>query len=204
MRGVYGKAGGKDFDRSWRNDPEKSGGGILLDQGIHMLDLFHDFCGEFDEVKSFIGRQYWNVPVEDNAFAMMRNERGQVATIHSSATQWRHMFRLEIYLEKGFLALNGILSSTMTYGRESLTVARTHFDEDGYPSPNPEETISYFEEDRSWEKEMEEFVRCIKNDEPIKIGTPAHASAAMKAVERIYNGDPSLSKAQRSEEVVET
>ncbi len=189
MRGVYGKAGGKDFDHNWRNDPKKSGGGILLDQGIHMLDLFHDFCGEFDDVKSFIGRQYWNVPVEDNAFAMLRNARGQVATIHSSATQWRHTFRLEIYLEKGFLSLNGILSSTMTYGRESLTVARTHFDDNGYPNPNPEETISYFEEDRSWEKEMEEFVTAIGEDREIVIGTPEHALAAMRAVERIYKSD---------------
>ena len=191
MRGVYGKAGGPEFDKNWRNDPAKSGGGILLDQGIHMIDLMHDFCGEFDEVKSFIGRQYWNVPVEDNAFALMRNNNGQVAMLHSSATQWRHTFRLEIYLEKGLLSLTGILSSTMTYGKESLVVARNQLDDNGYPLPNPEETVSYYEDDRSWDKEMAEFLGAVRDDKPISIGTIDQAIAAMKAVHSIYAADPS-------------
>lgn len=195
MRGVYGKAGGPEFDKNWRNDPVKSGGGILLDQGIHMIDLMHDFCGEFDDVKSFIGRQYWNVPVEDNAFALMRNANGQVAMLHSSATQWRHTFRLEIYLEKGLLALTGILSSTMTYGKESLVVARTQLDENGYPLPNPEETVSYYDNDRSWDKEMAEFLDAVRENKPIGIGTIDQAIAAMKAVQSIYAADSSWNPA---------
>ena len=111
MRGVYGKAGGPGYDNNWRNDRGLSGGGILIDQGIHMLDLFRYFCGEYDEIKSFIGCSYWQVDVEDNVFAILRNSKtGQTAMIHSSATQWRHKFLLEVYMEKGYLEIDGILS----------------------------------------------------------------------------------------------
>lgn len=193
MRGTYGKAGGPEYDQNWRNDPDKSGGGILLDQGIHMIDLFHSFCGEFNEVQGMVGCQYWQVPVEDNAFALMRNDAGQVAMLHSSATQWRHTFRLEIYLEKGFLKLEGILSSTMTYGKESLVIARCQYDKSNYPLPNPEETVTYYDHDLSWEREMDEFVTSIHANEPVKVGTVDHALAAMRAVYAIYGADANWS-----------
>lgn len=190
MRGVYGKAGGPGFAENWRNNPAKSGGGILLDQGIHMLDLFHNFAGEFDEYQSLVGRQFWDIPVEDNAFALMRNKYGQVAMLHSSATQWRHTFRLEIVMEKGLLSLNGILSSTMTYGKESLTVARNTVDHNGDPLPNPSETINYYDDDHSWSREIDEFVSAIRGDGAITIGTVEDALAAMRAVHSIYKASP--------------
>lgn len=190
MRGVYGKAGGPGFAENWRNDPAKSGGGILLDQGIHMIDLFHNFAGVFDEYQSFVGRQYWDIPVEDNAFALLRNASGQVAMLHSSATQWRHTFRLEIVMEHGLLSLNGILSSTMTYGKESLTVARNDVDRNGDPLPNPSETINYYDNDQSWSREIDEFVGAIRGDGAITIGTVDDALAAMRAVHAIYQASP--------------
>ena len=75
LRGVYGKSGGSDFESSWRNDPEVGGGGILLDQGIHMLDLFRFFCGDFEEVVGMRTTSFWNVPAEDNAFVLLRAEQ---------------------------------------------------------------------------------------------------------------------------------
>ena len=67
LRGLYGKSGGKNFDKSWRNDFKISGGGILLDQGIHMLDLFNYLLGGFTSVKSFLSNGHWGFDVEDNA-----------------------------------------------------------------------------------------------------------------------------------------
>lgn len=191
MRGVYGKAGGTNYNQSWRNNPAYSGGGILIDQGIHMLDLFLHFAGGFDEVKSFVQRQFWTeVPVEDNAFALLRNSEGVVATLHSSATQWRHVFKLELYLEKGFLSVDGILSASGTYGTEVLTVAVTRRDADGLPTPNPELQQTSFTSDLSWDKEVAEFHRAIVDNAPVAHGSSKDAQAVMSLVERIYEADP--------------
>jgi len=190
MRGIYGKAGGPGYDNNWRNNRDLSGGGILIDQGIHMLDLFRYFCGEFNEVKSFVGCSYWPVGVEDNVFAILRNSAtGQTAMIHSSATQWRHKFLLEIYMEKGYLEIDGILSSTRTYGRETLKIARCIFDENKYPLPNPQETLTFYDSDNSWVEEINEFVNCIINDKPISNGGVDDAVETMNLVHRIYSDD---------------
>ena len=92
IRGIYGKAGGPLHDTNWRNQPEISGGGILIDQGIHMLDLVRVFCEDFTDIHSFITHSYWNVGVEDNAFVIMKNTAGQLAMVNSSAKHWRHQF----------------------------------------------------------------------------------------------------------------
>ena len=92
-RGIYGKAGGLAFEKDWRSDKSLAGGGILLDQGIHMLDLLRYFLGDFIEVKSFVEKLYWKKSdLEDNAFVLMKTGDGKVAMIHSSATQWKHKF----------------------------------------------------------------------------------------------------------------
>ena len=189
LRGVYGKGGGNDYDRNWRNQRDVSGGGILIDQGIHMVDLFRFFCGEFEEVKSFIGEHFWPVGVEDNAFVMMRNHQGQVGMLHSSATQWKYMFSLDIYLEKGYITISGILSSTRNYGVETLKIARCLYDEGGYPLPNPEESINYYDEDNSWALELEEFVTSIEQGAQVKVGSVQEAYQTMCLIEHIYAAD---------------
>ncbi len=191
VRGVYGKGGGSHYDLNWRNNKDMSGGGILIDQGIHMVDLFRLFCGDFDDVKAFIGEHYWPVGVEDNAFVIMRNAQKQVGMLHSSATQWKYLFQLEIYLEKGYINISGILSSTMNYGTETLRIARCLYDEKGYPLPNPEESISYYEQDNSWMLELEEFMTCIEKDTPIKVGSCSEACKTMELIEKIYAADQS-------------
>jgi len=189
LRGVYGKGGGSRYDKNWRNQRDISGGGILMDQGIHMVDLFRLFCGDFEEVKSFIGQHYWPVGVEDNAFVMMRNSRGQVGILHSSATQWKYMFSLEIYLEKGYITISGILSSTRNYGVETLKIARCLYDEQGYPLPNPQESINYYDEDASWKLELEEFISCIEHNTPVQVGSSQEAYQTMCLIEQIYSAD---------------
>ena len=198
MRGVYGKAGGPNYSRNWRNDPEQSGGGILIDQGIHMLDLFQMFAGRFTDVQSFVQRKFWtDVPVEDNAFALMKNADGIVASVHSSATQWQHTFRLELYLRNGFISVDGILSASGSYGTEVLTVALNRLDATGSPIPNPEQQELRFTEDRSWDKEIAQFHAAVVTGVPLECGTSQQALDVMELVEAIYAADPEWSAARR-------
>ena len=186
MRGVYGKAGGIQFENNWRSDITKAGGGILLDQGIHMLDLFRYFVGDFSEIKSMVSTLYWKIPVEDNACALLRTPAGQIATIHSSSTQWKHKFSLEIALEDGYINLNGILSSTRSYGDETLTFARKQFEDTAFAFGKPREEMIYFDRDDSWKLELDEFVSAIKDDRPVRNGTIDDALAIMRLIEEVY------------------
>ena len=93
LRGVYGKAGSIDYDKNWRNYSKYSGGGILIDQGIHMLDLMRYFSNQnFIHVNSFVTTSYWDIDSEDNAFAIMQSKNKETAMLHSSATQGKHKF----------------------------------------------------------------------------------------------------------------
>ncbi|MFH1515760.1 MAG: Gfo/Idh/MocA family oxidoreductase, partial [bacterium] len=167
IRGIYGKSGGINYNKSWRNNKAISGGGILLDQGVHMLDLFRYFCGDFQHVKCFATNAYWNFELEDNAMVILSNDKGQNAMLHSSATQWRHTFHVTVILENGYLVVEGLLSKTGSYGREKLTVARRQFEDETEALGNPSEEITYFDRDLSWELEVDEFVKCIVQDKPV-------------------------------------
>ena len=188
MRGRYGKGVDKNFFKDWRSKKSTAGGGILMDQGIHMLDLLLMFARKFDEVKSFCSNLYWNLDIEDNVFALLRNREGIVASLHSTMTQWRHLFALEIFLERGYMVVNGVLSSTnsytTTYGKEVLTIAnnRSAAPQAGH---SHEERFVY-DEDGSWKDEIEEFVRCIKEDKPVEVGNTQDALKLMTLIEKIY------------------
>jgi predicted dehydrogenase len=186
LRGVYGKSGGDGFERSWRNDPAVGGGGILLDQGIHMLDLFRFFCGDFEDVMGMAGTSHWDIPMEDNAFVLLRNRHGQMAQLHSTATAWKHIFRLEIGLEHGYLAVTGLLSKTGSYGRETLLVGRRPRQGETAAVGNPREEMSYYDRDPSWDLEVQHFVDCIRRDQPVEKGTSLDALRVMEIVDRVY------------------
>ena len=186
IRGTYGKSGGEKFEQSWRNSLKIGGGGILLDQGIHMLDLMRYFCGEFNEVKGFVSNLFWKFEVEDNAFAIMKNRDNQIAMLHSSSTLWKHTFRLEIFLEKGYLIISGLLSKTGSYGREMLTIGKRQFESESFALGNPREEIIYFDQDRSWDLEVEYFLDCVKENKPITNSSSYDALKVMELVEEIY------------------
>ena len=190
LRGVYGKSRITPFTGNWRSERKYAGGGILLDQGIHMVDLMRLFCGEFLEVKSFISNDYWKKDVEDNAYAIMKDGKGRVAMIHSSTTQWQHRFTLDIALTGGFLELHGILSGTKSYGEEKLVIGRRNSLETG---ADREEVITYLE-DNSWRDEIDEFADAIVNGNGIINGTVEDALNTMKLVYRIYWADPAWRK----------
>ena len=157
IRCRYGHGGRSGYDREWRADPLKSGGGELLDQGIHALDLFRWFLGDFQDIYAALSSAFWRMPVEDNAFCTLRTPSGQVASLHASWTQWKNLFSFEVFGTDGYLAVEGLGGS---YGTEKLVVGKR-------PAQfgRPEEQIAeYPGDDGSWAAEWTEFIEAIRED----------------------------------------
>ncbi|MEO8034088.1 MAG: Gfo/Idh/MocA family oxidoreductase, partial [Acidobacteriota bacterium] len=155
------------------------------DQGIHMVDMMRLFAGDFEEIHSFVSNGYWHHDVEDNAYALMRTKSGIVAMLHSSATQWRHRFHLEIALTEGLLILSGILSGSKSYGAETITIAYKSADDAG----DPREVTTRYNQDNSWRDEIADFVTSILEDRPVVEGSSTEALKTMQLVYRIYCAD---------------
>jgi predicted dehydrogenase len=178
IRGRYGHGGRMGYDKEWRANPELSGGGETIDQGVHLIDLARWFLGDFTEIAGFAPTYYWNMPVDDNGFMMLKTPRRQVAFLHVSCTEWKNLFSLEIYGKAAKLHIEGLGGS---YGTERLSYYRM------LPGMGPPETTiwEYPMGDDSWRLEFAEFL------EDIRLGrTPAanlqDAKAALEVVERIY------------------
>lgn len=185
MRGRYGKEVDESYLETWRAKPEQAGGGIMLDQGIHMLDLFLYFCGGFDVVHALVSNLYWKIEgIEDNVFAILKNsETGVCASLHSTMTQWRYLFSLEIFLEGGALILNGLKTSSGVYGDEDLAIKRNNPDANGGFAH--EEHIVYHT-DVSWKAEISHFLDCIELGDPVREGDSLAALSLMKVMDKIY------------------
>ena len=178
IRAVYGKSKIITYNKNeWRAKKKYSGGGILIDQGIHLLDLLRYFNGDFLEIKSFISNKFWNHDVEDNAFAIMIDSKGVIASIHSSATQWQHKFMIEITLEKSLIILSGILSGSKSYGKEKLIIILRD---------QTSKRVNTFKKDLSWKLEIDEFADIILKNKKVEIGSSHDALKVMQMVEKIY------------------
>ena len=185
MRGRYGKSVSPDFFEDWRSQKKLAGGGIFLDQGIHMLDLFMHLVGKFDDVKSFVSNLYWKGDVEDNVFALFKNNKGQLASLHSTMTQWRHLFSLEIFLEHGYIALNGLKTRSNSYGEEKLTIAMNRTEAPAATWTDEEQHT--FSSDDSWERELTIFRDAILEDRPIDTCGVEDAIQLMEMVDKVYS-----------------
>lgn len=188
MRGRYGKSVDRSFYDNWRSKKELAGGGILIDQGIHMLDLFLHFGGDFDDVHAIVSNLYWKLDVEDNVFATLHNTKtGLIASLHTTMTQWRHLFSLEVFFEKGYMVLNGLKTSSETYGDELLTIAKNR---SAAPMATweDEERITYHV-DGSWASEIDEFFNAIDESRPVNIGNSRDALQLMRMIDCIYKNN---------------
>ncbi|NQT02649.1 MAG: Gfo/Idh/MocA family oxidoreductase, partial [Planctomycetes bacterium] len=185
MRGRYGKSVTEDYFNQWRAKKELAGGGILLDQGIHMLDLFMHFAGDFDSVKSEVSNLYWKLDVEDNAFVILKNsETGLTVSLHSTMTQWRHLFSFEVFMENGHIVLNGLITSSMSYGEEILSVSKRGSTIPAATWKN--EVRTKYLTDNSWRYEMDHFFNAIDNDQPVAIGNSEDALRLMRIIDKCY------------------
>jgi predicted dehydrogenase len=180
IRARYGHGARIGYEKEWRAKPEISGGGELIDQGIHLIDLSRWFLGEFQEVYGFPATYYWKMPVEDNAFLMLKTANGKVAWLHASWTEWKNLFSFEIYGEKGKLQIDGLGGS---YGIERLTWYKM------LPEMGPPQTTiwEYPFPDRSWRLEFEEFLNAI-TQKRVPLGNLYDAKAALEIVQRVYGG----------------
>jgi predicted dehydrogenase len=178
LRARYGHGGRVGYDQEWRANPVQSGGGELIDQGAHIIDLARWFLGDFVEVEGFAHTYYWNMPVDDNVFMMLRTVHKQVAFMHASCTEWKNTFSFELFGGAGKIDIAGLGGS---YGTERITCYRM------LPEMGPPETVSweYPMTDDSWEVELAEFFDDIKLDRVPAAGVD-DAIATLRIIERIY------------------
>ena len=178
IRGRYGHGGRVGYDREWRADPTLSGGGELIDQGVHLIDLAGWFLGDFARIEGHASTSFWDMPVDDNAFLNLRTAAGQTAWLQVSCTEWKNLFSLEIYGRTGKLHVEGLGGS---YGVERLTFHRM------LPEMGPPETTAweYPRGDDSWRLEIAEFFTDIRTGREPQPGL-REARAALAVVERIH------------------
>jgi predicted dehydrogenase len=178
IRGRYGHGGRIGYDREWRADPALSGGGELIDQGVHLIDLAASFMGEFSTVEGHAATYFWDMPVDDNAFLALRTAAGQTAWLQVSCTEWKNLFSFEIYFKHAKLHIEGLGGS---YGLERLYYYKM------LPQMGPPETViyEYPRPEDSWALELNEFLEDIRLK---RIPNPGlrEGKRTLEVVERIY------------------
>ncbi|MDY3555899.1 Gfo/Idh/MocA family oxidoreductase [Gemmata sp. JC717] len=177
-RGRYGHGGRVGYDREWRANPALAGGGELLDQGVHLIDLTRWFLGDVSSVSGFAGTFFWDMPVEDNGFLCTHHTGGPVGWLHASCSEWKNLFCLEIYGKTGKLQIDGLGGS---YGLERLAYYRM------LPQMGPPETTiwEYPGEDGSWNAEFRAFEAAVAG-RPGLGATLGDAVAALDVVAAVY------------------
>jgi len=190
VRGRYGHGGRPGYDREWRADPRRSGGGELIDQGVHLIDLAGWFLGDFESVVGSAHTYYWQMPVDDNVFLMLRTRPGQMAFLHASCTEWKNLFSLEVYGRRGKLHVEGLGGS---YGTERVACYRM------LPELGPPDTTiwEFPRGDDSWRAEFAEFAEDIRLNRQPEPGL-TEARKALSIVEQVYqaSGYPGGAKVQ--------
>jgi predicted dehydrogenase len=178
IRGRYGHGGRPGYDREWRADPKLSGGGELIDQGVHLIDLAGHFLGEFSVIDGHAATYYWDMPVDDNAFLSLRTATGRTAWLHVSCSEWKNLFSFELYFRRAKLQIDGLGGS---YGLERLAYYRMR------PEMGPPDTIifEFPRGDQSWAIELQEFLTDIREGRQPDPGIK-EAKAALRVVEAIY------------------
>ena len=178
IRGRYGHGGRKGYDREWRADPALSGGGELIDQGVHLIDLARWFLGNFSEIQGFAHTYFWDMPVDDNGFMLLKTEKQQTAFLHVSCTEWKNLFSMEIYGRDAKIHVEGLGGS---YGVEKLAFYKM------LPEMGPPDTTiwEFPRGDNSWKLEFDEFL------EDVRLGRTSSANLndareALRVVEKIY------------------
>jgi predicted dehydrogenase len=178
LRARYGHGGRIGYDKEWRANKAVSGGGELIDQGLHLIDLARLFMGDIEEASGYLPTLYWDMQVEDNAFVLLKHKGGKPSWLHATWTEWKNTFSLELQTRRLKLQVEGLGGS---YGTETLTVY-TMKPEMGPPDM---ERFEYKGADESWALEWKEFCAAVaEGREPRASGRDG--LAALEAAAKIY------------------
>jgi predicted dehydrogenase len=187
LRARYGHGGRPGYEREWRADPARSGGGELIDQGMHLLDLTHWLAGPLPLHSALLRTQFWDMSVEDNAVLILGKHglpTGPWAMLAVSWTEWKNLFSLEVFCRRAKLEVNGLVRS---YGTQRLRIYRMAPD----LGPPELEEIGYSSDDISWRAEWEHFIGAIESGEdPSLSGSLSDARYAWSRVEAAYATAP--------------
>jgi predicted dehydrogenase len=191
LRARYGHGGRLGYEREWRADPARSGGGELIDQGMHLLDLTHWFAGPLPLYSALLRTEFWDAPVEDNAALVLgepEGRQGPWAMLHVSWTEWKNLFSLELFCTTAKLEIDGLVRS---YGPQRLRIYRMR------PELGPPELeeITFEDIDTSWDREWEHFAEAISNGGKL-LGDLGDAHYAWSCVEAAYAQSPAYSRAR--------
>lgn len=178
IRGRYGHGGRVGYEKEWRCMPEVSGGGELIDQGSHLIDLARWFMGDLTLDYAHVPTLFWDVKVDDNCFLALRGAGQSIAWLHATWTEWKNTFSFEIAGRDGKLTVDGLGGS---YGLERLTFHRM------LPEMGPPETSiwEYPFPDRSWEAEMAEFAAAVAEGRQ-PVGNIHDAVAMHRIIDQAY------------------
>ena len=182
IRCRYGHVGREGYEKEWRGNTEMAGGGQLMDQGVHIIDLFRWFLGDFKEAVGFVNTYHWDIkPLEDNAFALLRTDKGQTASLHVSWTQWKNLFSFEIFGQEGYFLVDGLGGS---YGTEKLIYGKRPISNE----PFKQEVTEFTAGDNSWNFEWQDFVGAIRDGrQPLANGNDG--LQAIKIANAIYDSN---------------
>ncbi len=179
LRSRYGHGGRLGYEKEWRADLDKSGGGELIDQGPHLIDLSRKILGEFEEVHGTVHTYFWDMEVDDNAFLTLTTSEEKVAFLHVSCTEWKNTFSMEVYGKKGKAHISGLGGS---YGVEKLIFYKMS-DQMGPPET---QVWEYPMEDDSWQFEIQEFFNDIKLDREPEAGL-IEAKRVHQVIKKVYD-----------------
>ncbi|MEW5843882.1 MAG: Gfo/Idh/MocA family oxidoreductase, partial [Bacteroidota bacterium] len=184
IRARYGHGGRPGMEKEWRASKDLCGGGELLDQGVHIIDLIRWFGGEIKEVYGKVETKFWEMQVEDNAFAILKTAENVTASFHVSWTNWKNIFSFEIFGTDGYLRIEGLGGS---YGVETLEVGKRNMQ-----GGKPEIQVSEFpSEDISWKEEWKEFKKAIEEKRD-PIGNGIDGLKANEVIEAIYRSNDEM------------
>lgn len=182
IRGNYGHGGRLGYEKEWRFNKKLSGGGELIDQGVHLIDLSSLFISRFNKIEHNLKSYFWKSKVEDNCFLTLENRKKQVAFLQASCTEWKNKFNFEIYGQYGKIEISGLGRS---YGIEKIILYKM---KKKMGIPNMKSWVFNEKNDISWVKEISDFYNLILNHKFARVQKLLRQNVEnMKILDKIYN-----------------